>query len=87
MRMEKDKDSNSYRSLKYLITGIDDMRDVISTIWSMINTNIERDERVNIARMIVPASQPLKQSSSSFILSLKVPRSIMGNNDAGKQRK
>ncbi len=84
MRMEKDKDSNSYRSLKYLITGIDDLRDVISTIWGMINSNIERDERVNMARMIVPASQPLKQSSSSFILSLRVPLTIMGNKDAGK---
>ena len=77
MEESKAKPEERSRDLKYLITGIDDMRDVISMIWGMINSNIERDERVNMARRIIPGSIPLKQGSSSFILNLKVPESLM----------
>ncbi|HDS01416.1 MAG TPA: hypothetical protein ENO22_04490 [candidate division Zixibacteria bacterium] len=87
MESQKDQQADNYRSLKYLITGIDDMRDVISMIWGLINTKIPRDERVNMARMIIPGSVSLKQNSTSFILDLKVPPALMENKDAKRRKK
>jgi hypothetical protein len=81
MVAQKTEPEENHRNLKYLITGIDDMRDVISMIWGMINSNIERDERVNMARSIIPGSIPLTQGKSSFILNLQVPESLMENKD------
>jgi hypothetical protein len=75
------------KNMKYLITSLDDLRDVISMVWGLIGTNLPSNERLESAKAIIPTSIPLKQDSGSFIINLKVPGQIWEKCHAGDSKK
>jgi hypothetical protein len=87
MKAQKEEAGQTHKDLKYLITSLDDMRDVISMVWGMIGANIDAKDRTESAKAIVPSSIPLRQDSGSFIINLKVPEKIWERCHANKSEK
>jgi len=86
-KTDKGQTNPGGKNLKYLITSLDDLRDVISMVWGMIGANIEAADRIESAKAIASSSIPLKQDSGSFIINLKVPENIWGKCHANKSKK
>lgn len=87
MKPNKEQPKAVYKDMKYLITSLDDMRDVISMVWGMMGAKIETADKIESAKAIVPGSIPLKQDVGSFIITLKVPEEIWEKCHGNKQRK
>lgn len=65
------------RKIKYLVTSLDDLKDVVDTVRSMIFRCCEKDDLRPLEDSITLEAYPIKNSLSAFILGLRLPRMIL----------
>ncbi len=81
-----DKKYGTGEDIRYLISSMDDLWDVINTVSKMIEKRCEKGDIVPLKRAISIGTIPLKNGLSSFILSFKVPSLIVRSQYARTKR-
>jgi hypothetical protein len=72
--------------IRYLISSMDDLWDVVNTVNRMIEKRCEKGDIVPLKKAISMSIIPLKNSLSAFILGFKVHSLVVGSQYAGTKR-
>lgn len=72
--------------IRYLVSSMDDLWDVINTVNKMIEKRCEKEDITPLKLTISLGIIPLKNSLSSFILSFSVPSLVVRSQYAGAKR-
>ena len=78
-----DKIADKYgepRPVKYLVTSLDDLKDVVDTVNFTVSNNCKKDDLEQITNSIRVNMIPLQSSKSSFIISMNVPALLLEAN-------
>lgn len=65
------------RTIRYLVTSVDDLREVAVTVLYIIRHSCQKDDCEDLINGIKISAVPMPQSLSSFILGLEVPCKIL----------
>ena len=72
--------------IRYLISSLDDLWDVINTVNKMIEKHCEKGDIIPLKKAITMGIIPLKNSLSAFILSFKVHSLVVSSQYVGVKR-
>lgn len=86
MKQQLAEKYGAHKDIKYLISSMDDLCDVINTVNKMIEKRCDKGDILAIQQAITLGLIPLKNSLSSFILSFNVPSRVVKSQYAGSQR-
>lgn len=65
------------KKIRYLVSSLDDVRDIVVTVSDMLSRRCERDDVETVAALMDISAIPLKNKISSFILSIDIPSFIL----------
>ena len=63
--------------VKYLVTSLDDLKDVVDTVKHMICRRCDKADLYPLENSITLDARPIKSSLSAFILGLRLPQLIL----------
>jgi len=86
MEQQLAKNYGTRKDIRYLISSLDDLWDVINTVNKMIEKRCEKGDIVPLKKAISMSIIPLKNSLSAFILSFNVPSLVVSSHYAGAKR-
>lgn len=86
MKQQLDEKYGARKDIRYLISSMDDLWDVINTVNKMIEKRCEKGDIVPLKKAISMGIIPLKNSLSAFILSFKIPSLVVSSQYAGTKR-
>ncbi len=86
MEQQFAKNYGAPKDIRYLISSLDDLWDVINTVNKMIEKRCEKGDIVPLKKAISMSIIPLKNSLSAFILSFSVPSLVVSSQYAGAKR-
>jgi hypothetical protein len=86
MEQQLAKNYGTREDIRYLISSLDDLWDVINTVNKMIEKRCEKGDIVPLKKAISMGIIPLKNSLSAFILSFNVPSLVVSSQYAGAKR-
>jgi len=72
--------------VKYLVNNLDDLKDVIETVRQMISRGCHKDDVPVMEKAIGLDTIPLKNTLSSFIISLEIPSKLLQTAKGGRSR-
>jgi hypothetical protein len=65
------------RTIRYLVTSIDDLREAAETVRFIIHQGCNRDDAKSIMNSVAISAVSLPKSLSSFIIGFDVPRKVL----------
>jgi hypothetical protein len=68
------------RKIKYLVTSLDDLKDVVDTVRHMIGRHCEKADFTSLENAITLDAFPIKNSLSAFILGFRLPHTLVEQN-------
>jgi hypothetical protein len=86
MEQQLAKNYGTRVDIRYLISSLDDLWDVINTVNKMIEKRCEKGDIVPLKKAISMSIIPLKNSLSAFILSFSIPSLVVSSQYAGTKR-
>lgn len=65
------------RKIKYLVSSLEDLKDVVETVRQMIGKHCDKDDLKALEDSITLDALPIKNSLSAFILDLRMPQYLL----------